>query len=196
MTKTDSSRRRFLTTTTAAVGALGSAYLAVPFIKSWLPSAASRAAGAPVTVNFSKLESGQVLKVTWRGQPVWVIRRSQEMLDTLHDDGLLRRLRDPYSEVKAQQPEYARNEHRSIREDIFVIVAICTHLGCVPSYRPLPGSGQLGSDWPGGFYCPCHNSRFDLAGRVFTGVPAPVNLIVPPHAFLDSNTVQIGDDVA
>ena len=189
-----SGRRRFLTATTTVVGGVGLGFTAVPFIGSWQPSARARALGAPVEINVSKLEPGQLVAVLWRGKPVWVVRRTPEALDAL--SGLDPMLRDPASEVQEQQPEYARNRHRSLRPEYLVLVGICTHLGCSPQYVVAAAADRyrLGGDWPGGFFCPCHGSKFDLAGRVFPGVPAPTNLEVPPHRYLDGNRIQIGID--
>ena len=187
-------RRRFLTATTTVVGGVGLGFTAVPFISSWQPSERARALGAPVEVNVSKLEPGQIVTVLWRGMPVWVVRRTVEALDAL--SGLDPMLRDPASEVQEQQPEYARNRHRSLRPEYLVLVGICTHLGCSPQYVVAAAADRysLGGDWPGGFFCPCHGSKFDLAGRVFPGVPAPTNLAVPPHRYLDGERIQIGID--
>lgn len=190
-------RRRFLTATSAVVGGVGVACAAVPFVKSWLPSAKAELAGAPVTVDISKLEPGQRLMVgsnvpQWRGQPIWIIRRTPEALSALPElDG---RLRDPKSENAEQQPEYARNEYRSIKPDVLVLVGICTHLGCSPLFEGKLEPKPYDSEWKGGFFCPCHGSKFDLAGRVFQGVPAPYNLKVPPYRFIDDNRIEIGVD--
>ncbi|MGF1692803.1 ubiquinol-cytochrome c reductase iron-sulfur subunit [Photobacterium kagoshimensis] len=183
-------RRRFLTATTSVVGGLGAVAVAVPFIKSWNPSARAKAAGAPVEVDISKLEDGQMVRVEWRGKPVWVVRRSEAVLEELsgHDG----QLRDPSSE-EPQQPEYAQNQYRSVKPEIFLAVGICTHLGCSPTYLPDSFSEQV-SGVSAGFFCPCHGSKFDMAGRVFAGVPAPLNLVVPPHQFLDDNTIIVGVD--
>jgi ubiquinol-cytochrome c reductase iron-sulfur subunit len=185
-------RRRFLTATTAVVGGAGVAIAAVPFLRSWQPSARAEVAGAPVTENISRLEPGQRMTVTWRGQPVFVIRRTPEQLAALPTQQ--GRLRDPNSENIDQQPTYATNEHRSIRPEVLVLVGICTHLGCVPLVRPELEPQPFDAEWKGGFYCPCHNSRFDMAGRVYEGVPAPTNLRVPPYRFDDENTLTIGLD--
>ena len=185
----DMGRRRFLTATTSVVGAVGVAFAAVPFVGSWQPSARAQAAGAPVEVDISKLEEGQQMTVEWRQKPVWIVRRSEEMVDQLPQ--LKSRLRDPDSNVDAQ-PEYAKNIYRSRKPEYFVAVGLCTHLGCVPTYRPDPGT--LSVDWPGGFYCPCHGSAFDMAGRVFKGVPAPDNLVIPPYQFLSDSVLLVGDD--
>ncbi|MCW8330467.1 ubiquinol-cytochrome c reductase iron-sulfur subunit [Photobacterium sp. SDRW27] len=183
-------RRRFLTATTSVVGGLGAVAVAVPFIKSWNPSAKAKAAGAPVEVDISKLEDGQMVRVEWRGKPVWVVRRSDAILEELggHDG----QLRDPSSD-EPQQPEYAQNKFRSVKPEIFLAVGICTHLGCSPTYLPDSFSEQV-SGVSAGFFCPCHGSKFDMAGRVFAGVPAPLNLVVPPHTFLDDNTILVGLD--
>lgn len=186
----NSSRRLFLTATTAVVGGAGAAVAAIPFLKTFKPSAKAEVAGAPVTQDISKLQPGQLLVLQWRGQPIWIVRRTPEMLEALPSlDGSLR---DPKSENPEQQPDYARNEHRSLRPEVLVLVGTCTHLGCSPMFRPEMVAQPFDSDWKGGFYCPCHNSRFDLAGRVYVGVPAPTNLVVPPHRYLDDNRVQIG----
>ncbi|OOF21391.1 ubiquinol-cytochrome c reductase iron-sulfur subunit [Salinivibrio proteolyticus] len=183
-------RRRFLTATTSVVGGLGAVAVAVPFIKSWNPSAKAKAAGAPVEVDISKLQDGQMIRVEWRGKPVWVVRRSQAILEELStfED----RLRDPASE-QPQQPGYATNQTRSIKPEIFVAVGICTHLGCSPTYLPDSFSEQV-SGVKAGFFCPCHGSKFDMAGRVFQSVPAPLNLVVPPYMFLDDKRIIVGQD--
>jgi ubiquinol-cytochrome c reductase iron-sulfur subunit len=185
-------RRRFLTASATVVGGVGVAYLAVPFIAAWSPSERAQAAGAPVEADISKLDPGAMMTMEWRGKPVWLIRRTDRMLEALPTLNPL--LRDPNSEVAAQQPEYAQNEYRSIKPALLVLVGICTHLGCSPTYRPDFAPPDLGPDWKGGFFCPCHGSRFDLAGRVFQGVPAPTNLEVPPYQFLDDTRILIGDD--
>ncbi|NIL99834.1 MAG: ubiquinol-cytochrome c reductase iron-sulfur subunit [Gammaproteobacteria bacterium] len=189
---TDAMRRRFLTASTAVVGATGVAAAGWPFIASWQPSERARAAGAPVVVDVSKIEPGAQITMEWRGKPVWVLRRTREMLDRL--SGLDGQLRDPASNVTSQQPAYARNVHRSIRPEYLVAVGLCTHLGCVPTFRPEPAPADLGPAWAGGYFCPCHGSRFDLAGRVYTGVPAPTNLLIPPYRYLDERTLEIGRD--
>jgi len=181
-------RRRFLTWTTTAVGAVGAGFTAVPFLNYWNPSARAQAAGAPVEQDISKLKPGQTINIEWRGKPVMVYRRDEGELETLK--AITERLRDPESKVD-QQPEYCTNAYRSIRPEIGVIVAICTHLGCSPKYRPEPDS--VGDDWPGGLYCPCHGSKFDLAGRVYKGVPAPMNLEVPPHWFPREDVIIVGE---
>ncbi|MGF1725810.1 ubiquinol-cytochrome c reductase iron-sulfur subunit [Photobacterium nomapromontoriensis] len=183
-------RRRFLTVTTSVVGGLGAAAVAVPFIKSWNPSAKAKAAGAPVEVDISKLEDGQMVRVEWRGKPVWVVRRSEAILKEL--GGHQGQLSDP-SSAEPQQPGYAQNEFRSVKPEIFLAVGICTHLGCSPTYLPDSFNEQV-NGVSAGFFCPCHGSKFDMAGRVFAGVPAPLNLVVPPHTFLDENTIMVGVD--
>ncbi|MCG6886623.1 MAG: ubiquinol-cytochrome c reductase iron-sulfur subunit [Proteobacteria bacterium] len=187
----DNNRRRFLVAATSVVGAVGVVGAAVPFLASWWPSARAQAAGAPVEADISKLEPGAKLTVEWRGKPVWIVNRTKATLDNLPklDD----RLRDPHSEVD-QQPPYAKNEYRSRKPEYLVCVGICTHLGCSPTYRPEIGPADLGADWLGGFFCPCHGSRFDLAGRVFKGVPAPTNLVVPPYTYLTETRILIGKD--
>lgn len=186
------SRRRFLVGATSVVGGVGVVGAAVPFVASWRPSAKAEAAGAPRSVNVSKLEEGQQVTVEWRGQPVWVVRRSEEMVENL--ESLRDRLADPDSE-ELQQPDYIEGAHRSIDPEFFVVVGICTHLGCSPAFRPEVGPADLGDDWLGGFFCACHGSRFDLAGRVYRNVPAPSNLEVPPYRFADDgDTITVGED--
>ena len=189
--ETNTGRRRFLTAATTVVGAVGTGFLLVPFISSMQPSAKARAAGAPVRADISKLEPGQMIRVKWRGKPVWVVKRTDEMLATLPT--LNDALRDPDS-VMPQQPEYAQNEYRSIKPEVLILIGICTHLGCSPTYRPDVAPADLGPDWKGGFFCPCHGSRFDIAGRVYAGVPAPTNLPVPPHRYLSDGEIVIGED--
>lgn len=189
----DTSRRRFLTTATSVVGAAGAVAVAVPFIASMQPSARAQAAGAPVEADVSKLEPGSMMTVEWRGKPVWIIRRTEQNLKDL--ESLNAELTDPNSEVP-QQPEYATNIARS-REDhteFAVLEGICTHLGCSPTFRPEMAPADLGPDWKGGFFCPCHGSRFDLAGRVYKGVPAPSNLRIPPYQYLSDTLILIGED--
>ncbi|MDE1240772.1 ubiquinol-cytochrome c reductase iron-sulfur subunit [Vibrio aestuarianus] len=183
-------RRRFLTATTAVVGGLGAAAVAVPFIKSWNPSARAKAAGAPVEVEIGKLEEGQMVRVEWRGKPVWVVRRSQSVVDGLKE--IENQLRDPQS-GEQQQPDYAQNAYRSIKPEYFVAVGICTHLGCSPSYLPGSFSEQV-QGVKSGFFCPCHGSKFDMAGRVFQGVPAPLNLVIPKYMYLSDTRIVIGID--
>jgi ubiquinol-cytochrome c reductase iron-sulfur subunit len=184
------SRRRWVTAASLTGGA-GIVAISVPFVASLAPSERARALGAPVEVDIRPITLGGIVTVEWRGRPVLVHKRTPEMLDALreHDD----LLSDPRSTRLEQQPDYARNEFRSIKPEIEVLVAVCTHLGCVPTYRPEPGGGGLGASWPGGFFCPCHGSKFDFAGRVYKNVPAPSNLEVPPHRYVDASAVLIGD---
>jgi ubiquinol-cytochrome c reductase iron-sulfur subunit len=186
------SRRRWLIAATSVVGAAGAAAIAVPFLSSWSPSARALAAGAPVEMDVSKVEPGQQVRVIWRGKPVWVVNRTEEMLANLPANDP--NLRDPASAVAEQQPAYAQNPHRSRNPQYLVLVGICTHLGCSPTYRPEVSPEDLGAEWKGGWYCPCHGSRFDLAGRVYKNVPAATNLVVPPYFFKDDNTILIGED--
>ena len=190
----DKSRRRFLIAATSVFGAAGTAAVAAPFLSSWNPSARALAAGAPVEVPVGKVEPGQLLRVIWRGKPVWVVNRTKEMLDGLA--GLAEQLKDPNSDNIKQQPEYAKNVARTRegKEQYLVLVGICTHLGCSPTYRPELAPADLGANWKGGWYCPCHGSRFDLAGRVFKNVPAGANLQVPPYYFKDDSTILVGED--
>jgi ubiquinol-cytochrome c reductase iron-sulfur subunit len=186
----DTGRRRFLTAATAVVGGAGAVAVAVPFIKSWNPSAKAKAAGAPVEVNISKVEPGQLIRVEWRGKPVWIVRRTEAVLNNLKT--LDSQLRDPASE-ELQQPEYATNPARSIKPEYFIAVGICTHLGCSPTYLP-DSFGEQVEGVTSGFFCPCHGSKFDMAGRVFQGVPAPLNLVIPPHKYIGDANVIIGVD--
>ncbi len=187
----DTSRRRFLTAATSVVGAVGAGVVAVPFISSMQPSARARAAGAPVEADFSKLEPGSKMTVEWRGKPVWIVRRTEQNLKDL--EVLEGSLSDPAS-VEEQQPAYCQNTGRSIKPEFLITVGICTHLGCSPTFRPEIAPADLGAEWKGGFFCPCHGSRFDLAGRVYQGVPAPTNLVVPPHMYLADTQIIIGED--
>ncbi|WP_373019408.1 ubiquinol-cytochrome c reductase iron-sulfur subunit [Thiomicrorhabdus sp.] len=187
----DIQRRKILTGATGVVGAAGATFLAVPFVSSWQPSEKAKAAGAPVDVDVSQLQPGQMLTVSWRGKPVWVVRRTADMLGRL--PGLDAQLRDPASQ-ESIQPTYCQNPSRAINSEYLVVVGICTHLGCAPLYRPAIGSPDVGADWQGGFFCPCHGSRFDLAGRVFQSVPAPTNLEIPPHHYLSEHLIRIGED--
>lgn len=185
-------RRRVLTAMTSAVGAVGVVGAAVPFVGSWNPSARAKAAGAPVEVNITKIEPGQMITVEWRGKPVYVVRRTPESLANL--EKMEAKLRDPDSE-KSIQPEYTKNKARAIKDEFLVLLGLCTHLGCAPSYRPEVGAEDLGGDeWLGGFFCRCHGSKFDLAGRVLQGVPAPINLEVPPYKYLSDAVIRIGED--
>jgi ubiquinol-cytochrome c reductase iron-sulfur subunit len=188
----DLKKRRFLTASTAVVGAVGAGFAVVPFLASWAPSERAKALGAPEEADISKLEEGGLLRVSWRGKVVWVVRRTEKNVADLAS--LNDKLADPNSEVASQQPPYAQNEMRSIKPEYVVLVGICTHLGCSPTYRPEIAPADLGPDWKGGFYCPCHGSLFDLAGRVYSGVPAPTNLVVPPHQYLSNDVILIGVD--
>jgi len=187
----DEGKRRFLIGATSIVGGVGAVVTATPFVMSFFPSERAKAAGAPVEVDITKLEPGQKIDVEWRGKVVWIINRTKPMLDTLPK--LDSKLLDPKSN-SSQQPDYAKNEHRSIKDNILVAVGICTHLGCSPTFRPEVAPADLGEDWQGGFFCPCHQSKFDLAGRVYSGVPAPSNLPVPPHKYVTDTRIVIGDD--
>ena len=184
-------RRRFLVGATSVVGGVGVIGAAVPFVASWNPSAKAKAAGAPVKANISKLEPGQRMTVEWRGKPVWILRRTKEMLDNIEKIG--DRMRDPGS-AEPQQPAYVKGVFRATRPEIAVIVGICTHLGCSPQFVPDMTPQEFDAEWVGGFFCPCHGSKFDLAGRVFKGSPAPTNLVVPPHKYLSESMLLIGDD--
>jgi ubiquinol-cytochrome c reductase iron-sulfur subunit len=185
----DEARRCFLRRATTTVGGIGLAASAIPFISYWMPSVETEEAGGPVQVDISQLKPTEQLTVAWRGQPIWVIRRTQAMLDSLPKLNSL--LRDPNSD-EDQQPSYAKNIYRAIKPEYFVAIGVCTHLGCIPTYRP--DVGGVSPDWLGGFYCPCHGSIYDLAGRVFKGVPAPKNLVIPPYQYLNDSTVLIGQD--
>lgn len=182
-------RRRFLTAATTVVGAAGVVGVAVPFVGSWNPSAKAKAAGAPVKWDISKLEPGQMVTVEWRGKPVYIVRRTKEALASIEKADSL--VRDPNSE-ESIQPGYAKTEYRAIKDEYLVLLAVCTHLGCAPQYKPEVGA--VSHDWLGGFFCPCHGSKFDLAGRVFQGVPAPTNLEVPPYRYLSDTVIEIGVD--
>ena len=188
--KMNSTRRNLLIGTSLAGGA-AAVGAAVPFVLSMMPSERAKAAGAPVEVDLSKIAPGQLEVVEWRGKPVWVIRRTKEMLDSLK--GAEARLSDPASR-SSEQPQYAENEFRSAKPELMVMEGVCTHLGCSPQLRPADAKAEMGADWTGGFYCPCHGSKFDYAGRVFRGAPAPTNLPVPPYTFLSDNTLLIGED--
>ena len=190
----DQSRRRVLVAATSAVGAVGVGFAAVPFIASMNPSAKARAAGAPVEADISKLEPGALLRVEFRGQPIWVVHRTERMLEDLPT--LEPKLVDPASEVATQQPEYCQNPMRAIEPKYFVAIGICTHLGCSPTYRPEVAPDDLGPEWKGGWFCPCHGSKFDLAGRVYKGMPAPTNLVIPKYMYINENTILIGEDEA
>lgn len=184
-----SERRRFLGAATIFVASAGAVGTAVPFLKSWQPSARAKVAGAPIEVGINKIEPGRMITVKWRGKPVWILRRTESSLSRLRNSDHLGKLRDPESAVD-NQPDYAKNEFRSIRPDVFIAIGICTHLGCVPTYL----STSDNPDEMALYFCPCHGSKFDLAGRVFKNVPAPTNLVVPPHYYIDEDTLKIGED--
>lgn len=187
----DKSKRQFLTSAFTVVGAVGTGYLAVPFLAQMQPSTKAMAAGAPVEVDISKMEPGQLIRVAWRGKPVWILNRTPEVLETLKtiDD----KLRDPLSN-ESEQPPYTKNHDRSLKPELFIAVGLCTHLGCSPTFRPEIAPADLGKDWKGGFFCPCHGSWFDLAGRVYQGVPAPTNLEIPPYRYVTDTELIIGED--
>ncbi|MDJ0807310.1 MAG: ubiquinol-cytochrome c reductase iron-sulfur subunit [Gammaproteobacteria bacterium] len=188
----DLKKRRTLTLATSAVGAVGAGFIIYPFLAAWAPSEKAKAAGAPVEADISKLEPGQMMSVKWRGKPVWIVHRTQQNLDDLVT--LEGTLLDPASDDTAQQPDYCKNPNRSIKPEYLVAVGICTHLGCSPTYRPDVAPADLGAEWKGGFFCPCHGSRFDLAARVYSGVPAPKNMEIPPHQYLSDTRILIGQD--
>lgn len=187
----DHSRRKFLTNATIATGAVGAAFVAVPFIESWAPSERARAAGQPTEVDLTKIEPGQMVTPVWRRKPLYIVHRTAEMVAHLkgHDGDL----KDPGSE-SSDQPDYAKNILRARKEEFLVLVGTCTHLGCLPKQRFEAASAEMGPSWPGGFFCPCHGSRFDLAGRVFKGSPASVNLVVPRYEFVNDTTLRVGVD--
>jgi ubiquinol-cytochrome c reductase iron-sulfur subunit len=187
----DLSRRKFLTNATVATAAVGAAFVAVPFVESWTPSERARALGAPTELDVSKIDPGQMTIVTWRRQPIYVVRRTPEMVQHIqgHDD----QLKDPGSE-ESKQPPYAKNAQRARKAEYLVLIGTCTHLGCLPKQRFEAASAEMGPSWPGGFFCPCHGSRFDLAGRVIKGSPASVNLVVPPYEYPNETTLRVGAD--
>ena len=183
--------RRNLVIATCAAGGAASVAAAVPFAASWMPSERAKAGGAPVEADISRLEPGQIMTVEWRSKPVWIVRRTKEMLDGLASVDSM--VSDPASDVP-MQPEYAKNEFRSIKPEVLVLVGICSHLGCSPQSKPVEAKAEMGADWVGGFFCPCHGSKFDLAGRVYKGAPAPVNLEVPKYTYLSDTRILIGED--
>ncbi len=191
MTDKVNESRRNLLVGTSVVGVVGAVFAAVPFIKSWMPSERAKSAGGPVEANISKLELGQKIQVMWRGQPIFLVKRDKNQLNTL--EGLASKLKDPSSESSIQ-PEFAKNLHRSKKEELLVLVGICTHLGCSPKFYPEIVPQAFDADWKSGFYCPCHNSKFDISGRVFSGSPAGTNLVVPPYVFVDDENLIIGMD--
>jgi ubiquinol-cytochrome c reductase iron-sulfur subunit len=184
-------KRRFLIGATSVVGGIGVAAVAAPFVISLFPSERAKAAGAPVEVDISKIEPGQKINIAWRGKPVWVLNRTPEMLATLPK--MDSRVADPKSEVD-HQPSYCKNEWRSIKKEWWIAIGICTHLGCSPTFRPEVAPPDLGPDWLGGFFCPCHQSKYDLAGRVFKSMPAPTNLVIPPYKYLNDTHISVGED--
>jgi ubiquinol-cytochrome c reductase iron-sulfur subunit len=189
-----SARRRFLLRATAGVGGVCALATAWPFLASLAPSARAKAAGAPVEADIGDIAPGDMLTLAWRGKPVWLLHRTPAMLAALSkDDGLLA---DPQSKNEDQQPSYCMNPVRAVNPEWFVCIGICTHLGCSPTLRPQEGAADLGGNWPGGFFCPCHGSKFDLAGRVFKNVPAPANLVIPPYRFLTPTRLKIGEDAS
>jgi ubiquinol-cytochrome c reductase iron-sulfur subunit len=190
----DADRRKLLTAATGLVSAAGLAAASLPFIASMSPSERARARGAPVDADFAKLGPGEQLTVEWRGRPVWILHRTETMLKVLENPAHRAKLVDPDSRLTSQQPSYARNAFRSLNPEYLVLVSICTHLGCVPTFRPDVGPPDLGPEWPGGYFCPCHGSKFDFAGRVYRNVPAPTNLVVPPHRYLSAMVVRIGEN--
>jgi ubiquinol-cytochrome c reductase iron-sulfur subunit len=187
----DLSRRKFLTSATIATGAVGAVFVAVPFVESWAPSERARALGAPTELDITKIDPGQMTITTWRRQPIYVVRRTPEMVGHLqgHDGDL----KDPTSQ-ESKQPDYAKNVQRSRTSEYLVLIGTCTHLGCLPKQRFEAASAEMGPTWPGGYFCPCHGSRFDLAGRVFKGSPASVNLVVPPYEYPNEKTLRVGAD--
>jgi len=188
--KVDKTRRNLVVATSVVGGAAGVG-VAAPFVASMWPSERARAAGAPIEVDVSRIAPGELSVFEWRGKPVWVLRRTPEMIESLK--AVAPRLSDPNSKA-SEQPKYAENEYRSQKPDVMVMEGVCTHLGCSPQLKSAEAKAEMGGDWPGGFYCPCHGSKFDLAGRVFRGAPAPTNLKVPPYTFLSDNTLLIGED--
>ena len=184
-------RRRFLTASTAVIGGAGLAITAIPFVETWLPSARAESAGAPVTIAIGKIEKGQMVRYGWRSQPVFVVNRTPEQLEWLPKQDPL--LRDPQSK-ESEQPAYCQNGTRSIKPEWMVLIGICTHLGCVPDYKGEVKPEPFDPNWKGGFYCPCHHSRYDIAARVYQGVPAPLNMVVPPYHFVDDTHIQISFD--
>ncbi len=187
-------RRKLLTAATGILGGAGVAAAGVPFVISMTPSERARAGGAPVDIEFARLGPGEQLTAEWRGKPVWILRRTEAMLKALENPAHRAKLADPDSKVKSQQPAYVLGAFRSLMPEHLVLVPVCTHLGCVPTFRPDVAPPDLGPEWPGGFFCPCHGSKFDFAGRVYRNVPAPTNLVVPPHRYVSATIVRIGED--
>lgn len=192
-TPIDPARRRFLTASTSAVGAIGVVAAIIPFVSSMSPSERAKAAGAPVQVDISKIEAGQMIRIEWRGKPVFIVSRTPEMLKGL--EKISAELKDPDSKEVAQQPTYTVNEFRAIKPELLVMVGICTHLGCAPVQNFQVGAASgLGDSWEGGFFCPCHGSKFDLSGRVYKSVPAQMNMVIPPYTYLSDSTLLVGVD--
>ena len=185
-------RRRVLRIATSVLGLIGGITAAIPFVRSMNPSARALARGGPATIEISGLHAQQQLSALWRGKPIWILHRDGDMLRKLDSTDLFDQLSDPNSLIESQQPEYTQNAYRSIRAAYFVAVGLCTHLGCVPSFQPKAGS--VGATWPGGYFCPCHGSKFDLAGSVYKNVPAPTNLVIPPHRYIAGEIIQVGVD--
>lgn len=183
--------RRNLIVATSVVGGAASVGAAIPFAASWLPSERAKAAGAPVEVDISRMAPGELQIVEWRGKPVWILKRTKEMIDSLKS--VVPKLSDPGSK-SSEQPDYAKNDARARKAEVMVMEGVCTHLGCSPQLKTVETKGEMGADWTGGFYCPCHGSKFDYSGRVFKGAPAPTNLPVPPHTYLSEGTILIGED--
>jgi len=188
----DHQKRRILTAAAVAVGGIGAAYVATPFVLSMDPSAKAHAAGAPIDVDISKLQYGQLMTVEWRGKPIWILRRNEEMLNRIQ--AVSGQMRDPESNELSQQPHYAKNKFRAVNPEYLILIGLCTHLGCAPTFRPDMAPDDLGAEWQGGFFCPCHGSTYDLAGRVYAGKPAPSNLVVPPYRYVTSTRILIGVD--
>lgn len=186
-------KRQFLTNTMTVIGAVGVGFVAVPFLSQMSPSVKAKASSSPVEVDLSKIESGQLIVQEWQRRPIWILKRSPEALATLNKIENAGLLSDPHS-LESIQPNSGKNQARSIKPEIFIAVGICTHLACSPTYRPDIAPRDLGSDWQGGFFCPCHGSKFDIAGRVYQGVPAPTNLEIPPHRYIDDNRILIGEN--
>jgi len=179
-------RRRFLIDASIFTGAIGGAIVTAYYTSSISSNSPNSSPGVPVEVDISKLKFGSQITIEWRGQPVWILRRNKQILDRLKQDSLLTNLRDPESRVTTQQPDYAKNDFRSSKQEYLVVIGICTHVGCVPTFRPELAPADLGTEWPGGYFCPCHGSRYDFAGRVYKGVPASINLVIPPYHYVNS----------
>ncbi len=187
-------RRRFLVKATAVLAAVGAVLVSIPFVKSLMPSERAKTSAAPILFDLSKLEPGKQVTVPWQSKPVFILKRTPKMLQALNQPSHLSFLRDPDSKVESQQPAYINKSMRSLRDEYFIAVGLCTHLGCIPTFRPEFAPNDLGTQWVGGYYCPCHGSRYDLAGRVYKGVPAPTNLVIPPYHYLSDTVIEIGID--